>query len=298
MRVGFIGLGAMGLPMTQVLAQAGHDLRVYDQAPAARERASAIARVTVAAGVGEVVGAVESCFTCVPNDATVRALYLAAGGILEACRQGGARYTVDCSTVSPSVTREVAAALADAGVTHLDASMLGSVPQAQTGQIGFVVGGERAGFEAVEPLLQTLGRMVRHVGAPGSANQVKLIHQTLVAGHAVAVAEALALATGTDLDAFFDVVCNGGGFAHSRYFENRTPRLRSGDYSPLFALDLMAKDAGLGQALARDVGLATPVLDQVMDVFDRARAAGFGGDDFSAVARVYEAALGRRLADS
>lgn len=295
--VGFIGLGSMGLPMTRVLAAAGYPMRVYDVDPAARERAGEITAVEVLDSVPAVAGAVLKLFTYVPNDSILESLYLGADGVAGAIQNGAV--SVDCSTVSPSVTRSIHARLGERGAQHLDASMLGSVPQAETGQIGFVVGGDRAALEQVSPLLDVMGKMVKHVGDSGSANQVKLIHQTLVAGHAVAVAEALALcmATGTDIDAFYDVVCNGGGFAYSRYLEKRTPRMRDGEFSPLFMLDLMRKDAVLARALAEQVGMAAPLLDQVLAVFDQASEAGYGREDFSAVAHVYEDAIGRRLAE-
>ena len=207
--------------------------------------------------------------------------------------------TIDCSTVGPGTTQEISAALAARGALHLDASMLGSVPQAETGQIGFVIGGDRDAFEAVAPLLDSLGRFRVHAGGSGSANRIKLIHQTLVAANAVAVAEAVALcrATDTDLDCFYEVVCQGGGFAYSRYFEKRVPRMRAGDFSPLFMLKLMKKDAALGRDLAAAAGLEAPLLEQVVARFEAALAEGRGEEDFSAVARLYEAALGRPLAD-
>jgi 3-hydroxyisobutyrate dehydrogenase-like beta-hydroxyacid dehydrogenase len=296
-QIGFIGLGSMGLPMTRMLAGAGYSMRVHDIDADARRRAEGIPGVEVVDGVPEVIGRVKTLFTCVPNDAVLETLYLGEGGVAAAVTAD--TITVDCSTVSPKVTRAIHAALKSLGADHLDASMLGSVPQAETGQIGFVVGGDPGAFDRVSPLLGVLGKMVKYVGGSGSANQVKLIHQTLVAGHAVAVAEALSLcmATGTDIDAFYDVVCNGGGFAYSRYFEKRTPRMREGDFSPLFMLDLMRKDAGLARDLARHVGMDSPLLDQVLTVFDMARDAGCGCEDFSAVARVYESAVGKRLAD-
>jgi len=296
-QIGFIGLGSMGMPMARVLAENGKSLLVHDTEPKVCEFAQNIAGIDVAEDSRAVAAGSGLLFTCVPNDVVLRELYLGSGGILEGTSEG--KVTVDCSTVSPGVTREIHSALAARGASHLDASMLGSVPQAETGQIGFVVGGERDAFERAEPLLGIMGKMVKYVGPSGSANQVKLIHQTLVAGHAVAVAEALALcmATGTDIDAFYDVVCNGGGFAYSRYFEKRTPRMRAGDFSPLFMLDFMRKDAGLGRDLAESVGLDTPLLDRVLTVFDAARSAGHGTEDFSAVARVYEQAIDRRLAD-
>lgn len=296
--VGFVGLGAMGLPMTRVMAGNGVAMVVTDLSAEIRDQAAATEGVRAVASQDQVVAEADLVFTCVPNDAVVRSVYLGDGGIVARAREG--QVTVDCSTISPGVTQEVHAALAAKGASHLDASMLGSVPQAETGTIGFVVGGDEGAFERAQPYLDMMGKMVRHAGPSGAGNRIKLIHQTLVAGHAVAVAEALALcmATETDIDTFYDIVCGGGGMAYSRYFEKRTPRMRDGDFSPLFMLDLMAKDAGLGQALARTAGLETPLLDQVMAVFGRGQAAGLGAEDFSAVARLYEEAVGRRLSES
>lgn len=286
-KLGFVGLGAMGLPMTRMLASKGHALVVFDAEPAARDRAREVEGVEAAPSLAAAAGAVGVLFTCLPNDAVVREVYLGEGGIAQSIGEGA--LTVDCSTVSSGITREVSAAMAEQGVSHLDAAMLGSTPQAESGEIGFVVGGAREAFERAAPLLDILGRFRKHAGPSGSGHRIKLIHQTLVAANAVAVGEALALcaASDTDLDCFYDVVCNGGGFAYSRYFEKRIPRMRDGDFSPLFMLDLMAKDAGLARDLARDVGLGTPMLDRVVGLFDEARGAGWGRDDFSAVARLY-----------
>ena len=294
-KVGFIGLGAMGIPMTAVLARNGVEMLVTDLSPAMREKAAAIEGVSVAESHAAVAAQVGVLFTCLPNNAVVRSVFLDDGGIADAGRTG--LVTVDCSTVGPDVTQEIHTALKTKNISHLDASMLGSIPQAETGTIGFVVGGDAAAFDRAVPYLDMMGKLVRHAGPSGAGNRIKLIHQTLVAGHAVAVAEALALclATETDLDTFFDIVCNGGGFAYSRYFEKRVPRMREGDFSPLFTLDLMAKDAGLGQDLARGAGVATPLLDRVIEAFRQAQAAGLGEEDFSAVARIHESAAGRRV---
>lgn len=287
----------MGFPMTRVLADAGVPMVVTDLSPATRERAAAIPGVTAVDDHAAVAGQVDVLFSCLPNNEVATAVYLGIDGIVGAGTDG--LVTVDCSTVSPSVTQGIHAAAATHGISHLDASMLGSVPQAETGTLGFVVGGDADAFAKAAPYLDHLGKMVCHAGPSGAGNQIKLIHQTLVAGHAVAVAEALALcmATDTDIDTFYDIVCNGGGFAYSRYFEKRTPRMRDGDFSPLFMLDLMTKDAGLGQDLAREVGMATPLLDQVMAVMRDGQVAGLGGEDFSVVAKLYEKAVGKTLAD-
>lgn len=285
---GFIGIGAMGLPMTAMLANNGVPMTVWDANPAQSARAAALEGVSIAGNIAELVVKADVIFTCLPNDQIVERVYLGAGGIVESLSEG--KITVDCSTVSSKVTESVAVVALERGAHHMDASMLGSVPQAESGEIGFVVGGEAAALEKIQPLLDLLGRFTKHAGPAGSANRIKMIHQTLVAANAVAVAEAMALckASNTDLDCFYDVVCNGGGFAYSRYFEKRVPRMREGDFSPLFMLDLMTKDSKLAQDLSRDVGMNAPLLDQVIARFEEGQAKGLGAEDFSAVARLYQ----------
>ena len=127
---------------------------------------------------------------------------------------------------------------------------------------------------------------------------MKLIHQTLVAGHAVAVSEALALClmTDTDIETFYDIVCQGGGFAHSRYFENRVPRMRAGEFSPLFMLQFMLKDAGLAAGLVEESEQMLPLLSKVVETLEEAVESGWGREDFSAVVRVLERRVGKSVA--
>ena len=248
--------------------------------------------------MAEVAEACRIVFTCLPNDAVVRETYLGETGLAPGLASGA--MTIDCSTVSPRVTNEVHDALAGQGVSHLDAAMLGSVPQAESGEIGFVVGGDPDAFERAAPLLDILGRFRRHAGPSGAGNRIKLIHQLLVAINAAAVAEAVALcrASDTDLDCFYDVVCDGGGFAYSRYFEKRVPRIRQGEFSPLFALSLMRKDAGLARDLSGSSGMSAPMLEAALSALEQAENAGWGSEDFSAVAHLYEREIGRALNDT
>jgi 3-hydroxyisobutyrate dehydrogenase len=294
-KVGFVGLGTMGFPMTKGLAEQGISVLAYDASWATCERAEAIAGVRVAHSLSEVAAGSQIVFTCLPNDRIVREVYLGENGMAQALTSGA--ITVDCSTVSPTVTRQVHAALAEAGVRHVDAAMLGSQPQAETGEIGFVVGGDPQAFEEIAPLLDILGRFRKYAGPTGSGHQIKLVHQMLVAVNAVAVAEAVALclATDTDLDSFYEVVCGGGGFAYSRYFEKRVPRMREGEFSPLFSLALMTKDIMLSQGLARNAEVQTPLLDHVVKAFMQAGQEDWGTEDFSAVAHLYERAIGRKF---
>jgi 3-hydroxyisobutyrate dehydrogenase-like beta-hydroxyacid dehydrogenase len=294
-RVGFIGLGTMGLPMATNLARGGVPVVAYDASPAAREAAARLPGATVAGSLGDVASQAAVLFTCLPNDAIVREVYLGPGGIAEAARAG--LVTCDCSTVSPEVTVAVHAGLKARGVDHLDTPMLGSQPQAVEGQIFFIVGGEKARLATVVPYLEIMGKMHMYVGGPSMANRVKLIHNGLAAVTSVAVAEALAVCvqSGVDPGTFYDVVRNGGGMAYGTYFDRRAKRIFEGEFSPTFMLELMRKDAMLALALARSVQVPAPMLEETKRTYDEAVDSGWGREDFSAVTHVVEKRIGRRL---
>lgn len=294
-RVGFIGLGTMGMPMAANLARAGVTLVVHDAAPAAVAGASEMAGITVARSAAEVSAQVEVLFTCLPNNDIVREVYLKPGGIGAGARPG--LVTCDCSTVGPEVTLEISEALRAKGVHHMDTPMLGSQPQAVDGQIFFIVGGEASKVEAIAPYLKIMGKLHMYVGASGMANRVKLIHNGLAAVTSVAVAEALAVCvqSGVDPYTFYDVVRSGGGMAYGTYFERRAKRIFDGEFSPTFMLELMRKDAALALALARACKVPAPMLEETKRTYDEAVERGWGKEDFSAVTHVAEQRIGRRL---
>jgi 3-hydroxyisobutyrate dehydrogenase len=293
--VGFVGLGTMGAPMATNLAKAGTRLVVHDTNPAAAAAVAALPGVAVTGSPGEVARHASVLFTCLPNDDVVRAAYLGPGGIAAGGRAG--LVTCDCSTVSPGVTVEVHATLAARGIHHMDTPMLGSQPQAVSGEIFFIVGGAPATVEAIAPYLAIMGKRHMYVGGPGMANRVKLVHNGLAAAISVAVAEALAVCVqaGVDPTTFDEVVRTGGGMAHGTYFERRARRILDGDFSPTFTADLMRKDVGLALDLARAVGVPAPVLEETKRTYDEAVVGGAGKEDFSAVTHVVERRIGRAL---
>ncbi|MEM9600683.1 MAG: NAD(P)-dependent oxidoreductase [Pseudomonadota bacterium] len=297
MKIGFIGLGAMGAPMVRRLS-AAHPGNVigFDADEETAARVCADAEADNSPSVSDIAQRSDILFSCLPNNAVLREVYLGPGGVSSAIRAGA--LTIDCSTVGPDATRDVYQELSRKDVSHLDASMLGSVSQATDGSLSFVVGGDRAAFERAEPVLATVGRMIRHCGPSGSGNRMKLIHQTLVAGHAVAVAEAmgLCLETGADVETFYDIVTGGTGFAYSRYFENRVPRMREGDFSALFMLKFMLKDARLAQALVDQGPRKYPVLANVISTLEESTSQGWGDADFSAAMKAVEMRIGREIA--
>ena len=293
--VGFIGLGTMGGPMAGNLAKAGVPLVVYDASSAAAAAVAKQSGVTVATSPSDVASRVAVLFTCLPNDDIVRAVYLGGNGIAAGARPG--LITCDCSTVSPEATLDVAAAVKARGVVHMDTPMLGSQPQAVSGEIFFIVGGERDALATIRPYLDIMGRLHMYVGASATGNRVKLLHNGLGAAVAVAVAETLAtcVQSGVDPYVFDEVVRNGGGMAFGTYFDRRVRRMLDGDFSPTFAVELMLKDVGLALALARSAKVPTPILEETQRTFGDAVAGGWGKEDFSAVTHVIEKRIGRRV---
>jgi 3-hydroxyisobutyrate dehydrogenase-like beta-hydroxyacid dehydrogenase len=293
--VGFIGLGTMGMPMAANLAKAGVALVVHDQSEAARTAGAALPGASGGRSAAEVARRSRVLFTCLPNDAIVRDVYLGADGIGSGAHAD--LITCDCSTVSPEVTVEIGRALGARGVQHLDTPMLGSKPQAVEGQIFFIVGGDRSAVAPVVPYLEIMGKLHMYVGGPGTANRVKLLHNGLAAATSVAVAEALAVCvqTGVDPSVFYEVVRHGGGMAYGTYFERRARRILDGDFSPTFALALMRKDAALALALARSAAVPVPILEETLRTYEAAVDGGWGGEDFSAVTHVIEGRIGRPL---
>ena len=293
--VGFIGLGTMGLPMVANLAKAGVELTVHDASPSALAAASGLGGVSSAASAADVGARADVLFTCLPNDDIVRAVYLGPGGIASGGKQG--LVTCDCSTVSPEATLEVNRALAAKGITHMDTPMLGSQPQAVSGEIFFIVGGDQATLPRIAPYLEIMGKLHMYVGGSAMGNRVKLIHNGLAAVTSVAVAEALAVCvqSGVDPYTFSDVVRSGGGMAFGTYFDRRAKRILDGEFSPTFMCELMRKDAGLALALARASKVPTPILEETKRTYDEAVDGGWGKEDFSAVTHVIEKRIGRKL---
>jgi 3-hydroxyisobutyrate dehydrogenase-like beta-hydroxyacid dehydrogenase len=289
--IGFVGLGRMGFPMTRNLAQAGYRLHVHDVAPEAMRRAGEVAGVATHPSPREVAARSTVVFTALPNDAIVRETYLGPAGLLAGGRPG--LVTCDCSTVSPGVSLEVYGAAEARGIHHLDTPMLGSSPQAESGEIFFMVGGDPAQLPVIRPLLDVMGRLTMHVGPSGTGNRIKLLHNALGAVNAVAVAESLALsdAVGVDPATYYEVVKHGGGMAYSTYFDRRVMRIVAGNYDPTFTLDLMLKDVTLATEMAGPLLQRLPILRETLAAYQDAQRRGLGPEDFSAVTKVRGQAL-------
>jgi len=293
--VGFIGLGRMGGSMARNLATAGHPVHVFDVDAGAVAKASATAGVTAHGAAQDVAAEVTVLFSALPNDTIVRSTYLGSDGVLAGGRPG--LVTCDCSTVSPEVSQDLSAAARPKGIVHMDTPMLGSSPQAESGEIFFMVGGEREALARIQPMLDVMGRLTMYVGPSGTGNRIKLLHNALGAVNAVAVAESLALCTslGVDPKTYYEVVKNGGGMAYSTYFDRRAMRLVEGNFDPTFTLDLMQKDVALAAAMAGARVDHMPILRETLAAYTEAKGRGWGGLDFSGVTHLVEERFGRPI---
>lgn len=293
--VGFLGLGRMGFPMARNLGAAGHSVHVFDVARPVLDRLAAHDGIVPHASPRDVAANVAVLFSALPNDDIVRDTYLGRDGVLAGATAG--LITCDCSTVSPEVSVSISKTAKAKSVTHMDTPMLGSSPQAESGEIFFMVGGEAAAVPAIQPFLDVMGRLTMYVGASGTGNRIKLLHNALGAVNAVAVAESLALCVklGVDPVTYTDVVRKGGGMAYSTYFDRRAQRIIDGTYDATFTAELMLKDVTLAAKMAGDSLPALQILQVALTAFGEARSR-WGGEDFSAVTHVIEGRLGTKIA--
>jgi 2-hydroxy-3-oxopropionate reductase len=281
-KVGFIGLGIMGTPMTRNLVAAGYDVTAYDLDPA---RIEAVVQ-DGAKGASSIAAAVRDAdvvITMVPASPHVEEVVLHEGGVLESIRPGG--LLIDMSSITPQTSVEVARAAAAKGVQVLDAPVSGGEAGAVEGVLSIMVGGEQDTFDAALPLLEALGKTIVLCGPHGAGQTVKAANQLIVAVNIQAVAEAVVFLekSGVDLEAALDVL--NGGLAGSTVLTRKKDGILAGDFRPGFKIDLHHKDMGIVTDAARDVGAAVPAGALVAQLVAALRQQGDGGLDHSALVR-------------
>ena len=293
MRVGFIGLGIMGSRMAANLRRAGHELAVFNRT---RETADAWARdhgAAVAATPAQAAAEAEVVITMVVDGPQVEAVLLGDGG----AAGGAAEDTlcVDMSTIAPTETRRIGAALAERGVRFMDAPVTGSSPRAQDGTLTIMAGGEPEDFERARPLFEAMGELIVHVGGLGDGEMIKLINNAVAAVNAATVGEALLVGrrAGLDLDALVRVMAAGSG--GSAMLELKAEPMRRHDYATLFKLDHMLKDVRLCLDEAQAAGVPFAFAAQAREILSAGAGRGLGDEDFAALIEVLEGTAGSRL---
>jgi 3-hydroxyisobutyrate dehydrogenase len=287
MQLGFIGLGAMGLPMTRHLVGAGHQVTV-----ASRSRGPINEAVRFGAEEGASAAAVAEAssvvFLCVPDSPDVVAV---VDAMLPALGPGTT--VVDCSTIDPDVERAQHERVTATGARYLEAPLSGGTIGAEKGTLTLMVGGDAAVLDDVRPVLQPFADLVVHVGGPGMGQTVKLCNNLIYAAQMVATAEATALAvkSGVDPASLLEVLLHATGDCVAVRTRLPVPGVipespATNGWRPGFMTDLMAKDLDLALGFGARSGVPLPTTAGARQALTAASAAGYGREDFSAVAKV------------
>ena len=282
----FIGTGIMGRPMTENLLKAGHSVAVYNRSrPSLDELAKAGA--TVCESAAEAASKAEVVITCLPDSPDVEAVALGPKGILEGAAEGS--LYIDMSTISPAVSKKVAAALAGRKVRMLDAPVSGGDVGAKQGTLSIMVGGAPADFEEAKPVFEAMGKTIILVGEQvGAGGYVKIANQIMVGLHIAAMSEALVIGSKAGVDAEKMIAALSGGLAQSRVLELRGPNLVKGEYPAGFRIRLHRKDLRLAMEAGAELGVPLPAAGQLYQMFNALVVSGRGELDHSGYATLIE----------
>jgi len=281
MKVGFIGLGDMGMPMTKNLLNAGFQLTVHNRS---RGKVDDITRLGAAPAwsPAEVTQASDVVLTCLPDVPTVEHVFLGEEGIVSQAKPG--QVLVDHSTVGPSTSRKIAAAAEAKGAWFLDAPVSGLVKGATEATLTIMVGGERSAFDTALPVFRALGSNIYHVGGPGAGSAIKLMNQMLWSINTLGAAEACLLSAklGADPDLALEIFGNSSG--QSSALTRSGPRMLNQNFAEdVLPLRLVLKDISLANEMALEAGANLTAAQDALEVFQRAADEGLAELDASSI---------------
>lgn len=284
--IAVLGLGAMGSRIAARLRGAGHDVVVYNRSPEPTEpllAAGARLATTPRAAAAEA----DLVISMVTNDAASQEVWGASEtGALNGLRPGA--LAVESSTLSLSWTTQLAARIRQRGAGFLDAPVAGSRPQAETGQLIYLVGGSSDDLDRVRPLLAPISAEVHHLGPIGAGMAMKLVVNALFGAQVAALAELLALVRGAGLDERRMLEVLGDLPVTSPAMKGIGSLIASRSYGPMFPIDLVAKDLRYALAAAADFGAELPATTAVARAYEHASRRGFGGDNIAGLAQLYD----------
>jgi 2-hydroxy-3-oxopropionate reductase len=284
-KIGFIGLGIMGKPMSKNLLKAGYQIVVCDIVKAAVEEL--VSAGAQAAGTPkEVAEQTEIIVTMLPNSPHVRQVVLGDKGIIEGAKAG--TVVIDMSSIAPLVSREVAAKLAEKGIVMLDAPVSGGEPKAIDGTLSVMVGGKKDVFEKCFPIMKAMAGSVVLTGDIGAGNVTKLANQIIVALNIAAMSEALMLATkaGVSPDLVYQAI--RGGLAGSTVLDAKAPLVMDRKFEPGFRINLHIKDLQNVLDTSHEVGVPLPLTAAVMEIMQALMVDGKGDNDHGGLIQYYE----------
>jgi len=292
MKIGFIGLGHMGNPMCRNLLKHGHTLRVYDVVPELLKKLTAEKGVEAATSGPDAARGVDVVITMLPSSPHVRSVYLGENGVLAAAKPGTP--LIDCSTIDPLTSREVAMDARAKGCPMIDAPVSGGVGGAEAGTLTFMVGGEAKDFEAAKPVLQCMGKNIVHCGGAGNGQVAKICNNMMLAIEMIATSEGMTLAAklGMDPKIFASIVNTSSGRCWSSDTYNPFPGVlenvpASRGYAGGFGADLMLKDLTLVTDAAKSARHPVMLGALAQQIYQKHSVDGNGAKDFSSVILQY-----------
>lgn len=280
-RIGFSGIGLMGLPMCRRLLAAGHELVVWNRS-ADKCTALIAAGATQAASPAELAANSDIIMLCVSDTAAVNELVRKENGILAGLAAN--KIVVDFSSISPAATRELAAALAQKNAHWVDAPVSGGVVGAEAGSLVIMAGGDAGIIDSLRPVLATLSQRVTHMGPNGAGQVTKICNQLIVAANAVLIAEAVALAEKSGVDASKLAPALAGGFADSKPFQLLAPRMSVRQFEPVqWRVKTLLKDLDMAVALSQQENTAAPLAAHAAELMREHGASGALEKDLSSL---------------
>jgi len=284
-RIGFIGIGLMGLPLCRRLLDAGFALSVWNRnaekcAPLVQEGAQTAASPAGVAMASDIV------FLCVSDTAAVAQVMFADQGVAAGLHAG--QIVIDLSSIDPVATRDFAQRVQAQGAHWIDAPVSGGVVGAEAGTLVIMAGGDAAMVERVRPVLAPISQRVTHMGPNGAGQVTKICNQLIVAANAVLIAEAVALAEKAGVDATKLAPALAGGFADSRPLQLLAPRMSTRQFEPVqWRVQTLLKDLDMAVTLSRDAGSATPLAASAAQLLRLHGHQGHLADDLSSVITLF-----------
>jgi 3-hydroxyisobutyrate dehydrogenase-like beta-hydroxyacid dehydrogenase len=280
MKIGFIGTGIMGSRMAHNLIKNDYKLIVYNRT---KDKADSLLKAGAGwsenpAGVGSEA---EIIFTMLSNPEAVRKVVLGENGLLKSMKKDA--LWIDCSTVNPAFSREMADKAKESGIRFLDAPVAGTKQPAEKGELIFFVGGEKKDFEEARPLMEKMGKKIIHLGECGKGTSMKMVVNLMLGVAMASFSEALVLgqALGFDKETLLNTLL--GGPVTAPYLTAKKEKFNSDEYETDFPLQLMWKDLNLVSETADDLKVELTAANAVKEIFSQAVQEGFGELDFSAL---------------
>ena len=290
MRIGFIGLGKMGLAMARNLLRAGHQVAIWSHTTGKARKLASEANGAFCDTPSEVAENAECIFLCLGDTDMSKAVLLGPGGVIEGVRPG--TVVADASTISPSQSRKIGAAFQAKGVDFLDAPCTGSTPGAEGGTLTFMVGGLQTVFDKARPYFEPMGKRLYYCGGPGMGLQAKLTQNLILSNILMAFNEGMILAMkgGVDPQLMLDILENSA--AKSGLISYKAPFVLRRDFQANFSVKWMEKDIGLMLESGKELGVPLFLTSLTRQLFQTAIAAGHADEDICSTIKVLEDLVG------